>query len=386
MKKVVVSVAVMLMFAGLAHAQDDKYYVLVEKSTGPYELKSITLERPNYQGQTQEILEVPRSKGDRFLPSYEETSEWTYIGNYSYKQFSDDPNLTAAGTYSCALRSDKTKYTPCTSKLTGFINTDFFGLLGNTRFNLQPARLNKLVDEAHLKSEVKACREKNLAVAENTLKDNIVVEPTITDLSGFYDNSKLFDVVPTNYDCIIKNTNEIKYILDAKAAANFNIQIDQTEFPICKDGSNCKFAPSIKILSKNINGLSVSDSFADDSLSLNVDKITNDGTLSMNYFLTNLSKKTVKIESISLYVDDDIIKKELRSEVELAPRQKLATQVMTSSNVNKATAEKINFQLSKKNENKKITIGVAVKYTVDGVQKTMFDSRDYTFKKLSDTI
>jgi len=195
--------------------------------------------------------------------------------------------------------------------------------------------------------------------------------------------------VPKNYDCITTNTNQISYNLDTNSLKTFNIEKDMLDFPICQNGSKCTIKPQIKVISKNISGFMVNDSLSNSDLSFNIEKIYLDHfmNLILDYGLNNVSKNFVKIESISLYIDDDIISMPVGKGFELQPRQKLTKKSLflpsSGRAISSATKNKINFALNKSNDTKTINIGISIKFTLDGIQKTLFESKEYSLKKLA---
>lgn len=409
MKVAITFCLALFILSSLAYGQESVYYLLVEKDkSDKWQFKNLSLEYPKYENKNQEILAVDRYKGYNIYPSYEETPEWRYLGNYSRDLFAFataelQQKLHYKMTYECKVGSSSTKYTPCNSNITGFVDTAFFGIFGNTRYSHQSEKFKEIIETSNLKTEIKSCREKYYGHATEFLKN---IDVKVIDQSGYYDNSKLYDIVPIN-DCILPTTNDIKYIIDTSPTKNFSIDIDQWEYKICTDTEKCKISPTITILSRYINSLVINDEFTDGVLSFRIDKVVYDKVITLTYSIINNSKSYVSIDNISLYLDSEIRTDIFNRKIEILPKSKVENrQFIINSDIiiNRIIkkAERINvdagiryfskggitydrfiFALNKKTENTNMTVGIASKYTIDGVQKTLFDSKEYSLKRLS---
>jgi len=240
------------------NSQDKTVFVLVEKKeSGKWEFIKMSLDRPQYTSKQQEILEVDRYSGFDIYPSFEKTNEWTFLGGNQSEGDSGSNAMNMMGTYQCKVRSDETKYTPCHSGLTHFLNTDMFFLAGNTRYGMSPDSLMKLVREANLESEIKACREKYYDYAIGLINNPAAVKPKIIDDNRSYDGSQLFEMKPANYDCLIADKKDIKFTLQL-TSPSYDLRADKAVYT-CRDSENCVIQPIITILAKHTSGPSVAN-------------------------------------------------------------------------------------------------------------------------------
>lgn len=313
-------------------------------------------------------------------------------------------------------------------------------------------RLKKLIEDLNLISEITACREKYYATANEFLKN---IDVKVIDQSGYYDNSRLYDIIPIN-DCVLPTTNDIKYIIDTSPTKNYSIAIDKWEYQICIDNEKCNIRPTIMILSRYVNDLIINDEFTDGALSFKIEKVSytiekSHKQLIMTYSIINNSKSYISIstDNVSLYLDSTIMTGISPAKIELLPKSKKENQqlVITEEPCSKlkgteAKQKRANlryyrrkdsgqasmtwkgdtavscielpvkqternnvdagkryflnaqdktdyahdrfiFAINKLTENTNMTVGIASKYTIDGIQKTLFDSKEYSLKRLA---
>jgi hypothetical protein len=388
MKKLTAAGIGVLLLAGVtAHASDNKVFIKVEKVDGNWKLIDMALQPQLWEKKGQELLVVDRYQGDNFYPNFAQTADWSFLGNYQYRQFSEEPYLSSSTTYSCAVRPDQSKYTPCTSALTHFINTDFFFLAGSSRWSYDKQNLQKVVDSACLTAALSACRSKNLAAAKDFSEAELTVKPEIVDESGYYDHSELLKVTKTysNYDCFGGGVSGVKHNVSFdRASSTFDYDIDRTSVSLTQTDSPV-LTPKIVVKNRISGNAAVNDTFSNKELALKINSLgIRNRKLILDYDLHNNCNDYIKITGISVYVNNNILSLSGDEIKDMPPLSKSANKNLafdTADNLAQIVDD-VNFKINKGNENSSKSIGVSVKYMVNNETKTMFVTRNYSLKRL----
>jgi hypothetical protein len=368
---------------------EDKYYFLVEKTDTKWELKSFGLTKPEWSNKNQEILAINRFNGTSIFPDYDQTPDWKYLGSYSARLFSDSPPVVSQITYSCKMRGDNIVYTPCNSSLTSFVNTDFFGMLGNSRFSLSEKKLNSIISETGLLKKTQECRTRYKDTAQKYSDNNITVKPTIVDNSGYYDGTQLYSVskIISNSDCLSSGLDSIKYrVLIDKTSDRYVYSIDESVYNLTHLAEGQIIRPTITISDKRFSGFNVNDAFTDGIISVNLRKILGQGSnIEATAHLGNNTNKFIQINSIALHIDDTVVSISSDKLYELPPQTVKKDYPLTFSARDTSSEFKngFHYNLNKMAGNDIHKIGVSVKYLLNGELKSMYLSKRYTLNKLA---
>lgn len=360
---------------------EDMLYVTVEKTPTKWNYVGMSLVRQSRKNLQQEVLETDRYVGTKILPSFDKSEECVYIGGYRRKVL--DSYIDYSDVYSCVQRPDKSKYIATNSQLTGFIDTDFFFIAGRSRYSVQ---VETMLRQSGVLDQIQACRTAHYKEAAAFSENKISIRPKVKDLSGFYDGSELVEATKTfgNYDCMIDDVSDILHTVQiSKKASSFVFDIDGTSYNGKQIVGDYVIEPEVTVLAKKYSGLTVNDTFKNQNIKIKIKDINYaSGNINISLSITNDTKEFVKFQSLALYLNDDVLSLTSDKLLELPPKTHKDGLVYRFSATNEAKRI-IDGEISNKNKDDEVAIGISAKYLVSDNVKTIYDTKTYTRKKLA---
>jgi hypothetical protein len=351
-------------FLSVSFADDMFYYVTIEKGEGGWTVKNFDIAPPTKWAKPQEIIKYSRNSGYLDDPAFVQTDEW-HMSNKNY---------------ACKVRSDSSVYTPCNSLFTKFMQTAFFGIAGDTIYRLDHASIKQAIDSAGVRKIVDSCINKYADQIED-FKSKVTITPVVVDETGIYRKTPdlRLTIKPNGFtDCFTQNLGSVEFSVSAAPQdANFDIKLEQSKFTVKYNPAGYNFTPAMRVLDRYFKEYNVNHVFSDKNINVKVKKISQD---IVEYDLSNLTDKFIKIDTISFYLNGKIITttgldKELPPESSSVDTQKVAV-------TGGAFKDSFERKLNNTNAHKEVSIGVAVKYSVEGISKNLYLTKKIALKNL----
>lgn len=371
---------------GFSGHQTDGYYVLIEEiSENVWKIKKISESPLNIETLNDEILFINKSL-NYVQPSFQ---KWYTIGN-NFIHFS------CSGTLGHRF-SKKAYYNPCDSKLTSYLAwADVY---------LNKEKVVNIVNQTNLIAKVSETRERIEKEKEECRKlqsiargfiDKIIVEPAITDKSGFYKGEKIANVskyIAGNLTCPV-DLNDVKYSVSVGTYDNyhFTTNIEPKHYELKYNSEGYFLKPTINIVSKTFSELYPQDIFENQSLSIRLNKIkvNYSGEIEFNINIVNKSDKYISIDLLSFYINNSILTPTL-TKIELPPKSfkndlnfKVSKRIDDKENIFEKAVGAIKVSVTKESAERTmlVSLGVSIKYNIDGIQNTLYKTNSYKLSQI----
>jgi hypothetical protein len=347
---------------------EPKFYALIEKKQ-TWKVVEISANRLFPQNENQEVLGFNDSL-TAVMPVYT-----SYARSHSEK-----------GVVWAACREDddriQNRYHPCNSE---FYELDMAGSAITSAFML-PLQVmllgSKGIGSKNVRSNedavVEACRESRLIEKINAFANQadatenalaaVRITPDFQDRTGLFkgkwDQLVYPEMVAAGQDARSDDMGTIS-LKDVKNC-RYDIEVSPRSFAIAPDTRSVR--PVITVLAYHPKRWHINRTFANADIALDVKKVSaGESWVRFAYDIRNVSNDSVNVLSKRFYIDDDVANHDFP--IQLAPQTRSEEDSLCrQSNMQSV----INAPVDITNKDRRFRIAVAINYTVNGQQKTMF--------------
>ncbi len=222
-------------------------------------------------------------------------------------------------------------------------------------------------------------RCQKLQMAAEEFKTKIIIEPQISDRSGFFKTgepvvSVWTTIVQHTLDCPMDLKNvEYSVSIQKFPTSDWDLEIDPSTYNLKYNNDGYYLKPSVTILSKKFSNIYPKYTNEDKSL-----RIDFDGT---EVWLVNKTNNYLQVKSISVYYNGKISDLKLgESALELPPQSTKKEPILIDTLASDEVKAQALYQITKDSVmNRNILFGFAIKYMVveQNIDKTLFNQKKY---------
>lgn len=384
---------------------DEGYYVRIGiDNSGDWQLLQISDSRLQRQQNHEEVLYIGKSF-DHIQPSF------------------DAANVTGPTRFVCQLKKNAkvNRYTPCTSQLTVLekataktkkvlyttltlgINLLFSDDNNEVKGELNTKKIRAMVAMIGLIAKVKdyAANQRTLlasstcqtmATALTKFKEKILVEPVITDNSGFHRQQNLLQVTKVSTDACPQDlaTSEVTVKWHPLPFTPFQFSATPSQKIVTYNAAKTRLSPNIVITGKRFHTFYPRHAFQNTDIKVSMREINaHSGRIRFYPIFINRTDHYLTITTMSLYVGNQLLSHQFAEKIVVPPRSKTAEHkiAIAREHVGELAYDAlyglINRTLTRPQAVKlQLSVGVSVKYFVDDHARTLFKKRKIPFLTL----
>jgi len=352
----------------------NSFFILIEeKANDVWTINKILKEPIARESLQQEILYVKNI--DSPHPSVE-----TYYEDYKTALLRAS-GVPDAHMFDCrAKNQNKPSYNPCNSKLTTVYRGDYRLIAGDKIFKIvkQTDIIAKVREIARLERE-ECLRVQSIA---SKFINKIIVEPQITDKSGFYKGEKIVNIskaISGRLTCPIDLGN-VNYSVSMNISGGFTANIEPKHYRVKYNAEGYFLKPTVTITGKTFKDIFPKYINEDNSLRIEFD--------GKKIRFINKTNNFLQIKAIAIYYNEEVSNftfgdnKALKLPPQASTKEPLLIKSYTTSDVIKMSKYSSITKDFAMQQN--ISFGFAIKYRLVGedIDKTLYKQNKYNLYKI----